>query len=490
MKIEAKQRDFSEVDFTEVHDIIFPADVREGDLITARVKKRGGEDYYVYRVWKLSPLGVELLPSEELLFEKGERIDLELTVGRQVSHFEGIVVDEASGSRQRPVVGVRFSAKVTELVPGVDRRRGSRWLCSSQFDPVCIAPNPAQFNDFLYLKIRDISGSGIRAITSLRNKFVVPGMELNLQISFPLTSHISTTMRVSRLGVTTEAGKDYLELGLIFTSLSRQQREIIGQYLVQFSDAESLADIRQEGFFPLSLTKGVDYQYIKSAEDFKSVLELRLRANRENGKVPDHYTAADMADVYDTRGRILVGKYKGTIVGTARLTFTEPGERLEHEEYLTLPDDFPRREQILECSRAATNPDFRGSDLWTTLIQHLAICAIQARRHWCVISTTPELVDMYRRLGFKATGMTYEHELYPGKTQVVMLINVPEAVMGIGVGPIYWNVVWRDVAKYLADQELLGPSTRVKIYSVLSPFAEIAKYFSRRPRRKTRTRKG
>jgi predicted GNAT family N-acyltransferase len=486
MKIEAKQRDFTDVDFQEIHDIIFPADVRETDLIAARVRKRGTAEYLTYRVWKLSPLGIELIPSDNCKFEKGDVLDMELTVGRQTSLFEGLVVDVAPRENQKNILGVRFSAKKDESVGDVDRRRGSRWICSSQFDPVCIAPNPAQFNDFLYLKIRDISGSGIRAITSLRNKFIVPGMELTLQISFPITSQISTTMKVARLAVTSEGGKDFLEVGLVFTALTRQQREVIGQYLVQFSDAASLKRIRDEGFFPLSLTKGVDYQYIKSEEDFLAVLELRLKANREVGKVPTDYTSADMADIYDTRGRILVGKYHGTIVGTARLTFTETGEKLEHEEYLTLPDDFPRREQVLECARAATNPEFRGSDLWTTLIQHIAIVAIQAKRHWVVLSTTPELVGMYLRLGFTDTGLRYEHELYPGKVQVVLLINVPEVVMGIGVGPVYWNVIWRGVAKYLNDQDVLRTSTRVKAYSLLAPLAEGVRYFARRPRRKTK----
>ncbi|MFX3657967.1 MAG: PilZ domain-containing protein [bacterium] len=345
MKIEAKQRDFTEpeLDFQEIHDVIFPADVRETDLVSSKIRKRGEPEYQVFRVWKLSPLGIELLVSGSDVFEKGELVDIELTVGRQSSKFEGMVVGLISKSANRRILGVRFSGRKDEAIAGVDRRKGSRWLCSSQFDPVCIAPNPAQFNDFLYFQIRDISGSGIRATTSLRNKFIVPGMELELQISFPVTSQISTTMRVVRVTITTDGGKDLLEVGLAFTTLSMRQREVIGQYLVQFSDAESLERIRKEGFFPLSLTKGIDYQYIKSADDFSQVLELRLRANREVGKVPDHYTAADMADLYDNRGRIIVGKFRGIVVGTVRLTFPEVGEPLEHEEYLKLPDGFPRR---------------------------------------------------------------------------------------------------------------------------------------------------
>jgi predicted GNAT family N-acyltransferase len=483
MKIEPKQRDFSEAENQAIHEIIFPADVRENDLISARVRKSDGQDFHSYRVWKLSPLGLELLNSEEQQFDTGEVVEVELKVGRNNSRFEGLIVQPGIPGDLRRTLGIRFADRKSDSITETDRRRGSRWVCSSQFDPICIAPNPAQFNDFLYFKIRDISSSGIRAITSLRNKFIVPGMELTLQISFPMTSQIAVTMKVSRLRLTAEGGKDFLEVVLAFTTLSKQQRETIGQYLVQFSDAESLEAIRSDGFFPLSLTKGVDYQFIKSEKDFWSVLELRLRANRETGKIPLSYTAADMADIYDTRGRIIVGRYRGSIIGTIRLTFFEAGEKLEHEEYIKLPPGFPRSEKILECARACTSPEFRGSDLWVTLMQHIAIVALQAKRDWVLISTTPELVRMYTRLGFRETGLTYEHELYPGKTQVVLLINAPEAVMGVGVGPIYWNVIWRGVSKYLGDQGLLKANTKVKLYSLMAPLAEWMRYRARRPRR-------
>jgi predicted GNAT family N-acyltransferase len=483
MKIEPKQRDFTGEENQGVHDIIFPADVRENDQISAKVRKDESQEFRTYRVWKLSPLGLELLIDGEPGFEAGETLELELKVGRNVSRFAGLVVQPGVAGDKRQTLGIRFADRKSEAIAQSDRRRGSRWVCSSQFDPICIAPNPAQFNDFLYFKIRDISSSGIRAITSLRNKFIVPGMVLALQISFPMTSQIAISMKVSRLGLTAEAGKDYLEVALTFMTLSRQQKETIGQYLVQFSDAESLNAIRSEGFFPLSLTRGVDYQFIKSETDFWSVLELRLRANRDSGKIPEHYTAADMADIFDTRGRIIVGKYRGSIIGTIRLTFIEAGERLEHEDYIKLPPAFPRSEQVLECARACTSPEFRGSDLWVTLMQHIAIVALQAKRDWVLISTTPELVRMYTRLGFKETGLTYEHQLYPGKTQVVLLMNVPQAVMGVGVGPIYWNVIWRGVSKYLGDQGLLTANTKVKFYSLLAPLAEWMRYRARRPRR-------
>lgn len=487
MKIDTKLRDFSEPQNQDIHGLVFPADIRETDPIGARLRKVGESEFRPQRVWRLSPFGIELVTPEVPAVDTGDMVEVEVSVGRTIARFEGVAVKPKLSRSERRILGIRFTDRKSSSLTDGDRRTGSRWVCNTQYDPIGIAPNPAQFNDFIYFKIRDISKSGIRAITSLRNKFIIPGMELNLQISFPMTSHVAIPARVTRLGITAEGGKDYLDVGLKFNELSRRQREVIGQYLVQFSNAESLKAIRNDGFFPLSLTKGIDYQFIKSEEDFRRVLELRLRANREAGKVPERYTAEDMADIFDTRSRIIVGKYRNEVVGTIRLTFFEANERLEHENYLTFPGDFPKSHQILECSRAATSPEFRGSDLWTTLMQHIAIVALLAKREWVLISTTPDLVPMYKKIGFKDTGQTYEHELYPGQTQVVLLINVPEAVMGVNVGPIYWNVIWRGVARYLHESGKLNPSTKARIYSLFGPLSAWLRYVSRNPRSRKRS---
>jgi predicted GNAT family N-acyltransferase len=298
-----------------------------------------------------------------------------------------------------------------------------------------------------------------------------------------MTAQIALGVKISRVRLTTEGGKDFLELGVTVARLSQMQREAIGQYLIQFSDADSLETIRSEGFFTHSLSKGIDYQFIKSEEDYRSVLSLRLLANRAANKVPQSYTLEDMSDIYDIKSRIIAGKYRGVTVGTIRVTFFQSNEELEHAHFIELPAGFPKSHEILECSRAATHPHFRGSDLWTTMLQHIAILALLAKREWVLISTTSELVSMYCKMGFKDTGLRYQHDLYPGKTQHALLINVPKAVMGEGVGPVYWNLIWRGVSNYLSENGVVRPGIKTKIYSLLSPLSLAARYWSRRPRR-------
>lgn len=478
MKEQVKLRDFTDIAYKDVHDIVFPADVRETDLFWAEISRAGTDlESKEARIWRFSPLGVELVVDEGSEYSTGETLSLTVRVGRQTTRFEGIVVaTNQHKDTNKTLVGVRLHKKQNESVVDHNRRSATRWVCSSQFHPVAVAPNPVEFNDFVYITVRDISASGIRALTSLRNKFIVPGMHLEWQMSFPLTGHTLVKTRVARASLTSHNGKDYLELGMEMEELGKSQKEVIGQYLVQFSDADSLEEIRKQGFSPVSLTKGIDYSYIKSEEDFREVLNLRLISNRVANKVPEKYSPEDMSDIYDSRSRIIVGRYKSKIVGTVRLTLVESDQSLEAESFIQLPDFFPRRDQIVECSRAATDPNYRRGDLWYSLIQHVVVTALQAKRHFAVASTTSELLPMYAAIGFRDADLTYIHPLYPDKTQHLLYASIPDALAGKNVSAAVWNVVWKKVADYVEVHGLWHrtlSNTRTKIYRLLGPIAMI-----------------
>ena len=474
-----KLRDFEDLNFKEVHDIIFPADVRENDIVRAKIRLSGQHDEpKTVRIWKMSPLGVELLVPMPSQLEQGKLLDIELKIGKQVTSLQGTVVESGEELKGLELVVIRLNAPSKPDAPqAAERRTSSRWICSSQFYPVAIAPNPSQYNDFISLTVRDIAAGGFRALTSLRNKFLVPGMFLDMQISFPMTGYSAIRARIVRTSLTSDGGKDYLEIGFEFNNLLPSQKETIGQYLIQFSNAESLSDVNSAGFRPPSFSRGVDFQYIKSLSDFQQVLELRLIANRGVGKIPDSYSAASMADRFDSTSRILVGKFNGKIVGTIRLRFAETGDTLEHEQYVTLPKTFPRTNQIVECSRAATHPSYRRGDLWYSLLQHIAIATLRANRSFAVISTTKELVPMYRKLGLQEAGITFEMPIYPGIEQHLMYVSVYDVLSGVKVGPIAWAMVWQKAAEYVDSQQIHGAkqmnSTRLKFYRFFAPVARL-----------------
>ena len=482
-------RDRFDIDFSDIHSSVFPTDVRDHDRVLARVRKRqSNSDYEEVRVWRLSPLGVEILcePDNPIL-ANSEKIDLELTIGGQRTTFEGLVVDVIRSNENITLAGVRLSQPKESMGDDGNRRRATRWLCGEDFFPTCVSPTPGRFNEYMYFQVRDISSTGLQLICSLRNKYLIPGTQLNLTASFPMVGDLSLSVTITRVGITSERDKDYLVIGTEYSSLSQNARNIIGQYLLQFGNAESLADLRQAGFFPQSVSKGTDFYFLKTEQDYEEVLRLRLLAHQAGGTVDAGVGPESMSDRFDSNSRIIVAKYRGQIVASARIHYSVLEEEMEHEQYIEWPTDYPRRDTVFEITRVCTHPDFRSNDLLAGLLKFIASTCIQPQRPWVLISTTDALLTFYKKIGLQETPLSYTHPVYKGN-QNILLTNALEVVRGKSVHPIYWNAIWREVYDYLIETGVLKPDpldhARVRAYRAMFPLALMFSGISRKPRKK------
>ena len=308
-------------------------------------------------------------------------------------------------------------------------------------------------------------------------------MKLELFAQFPGAESAQIDVVIKRIKIEEEAGKDMLGVGVEFENLSTNARSSIGQYLTQFSTNSSPKDILNAGFKIESIALGTEFYFLKTNEDYQKVLELRLIAHRHAGNVTDEATPEDMGDINDARSRIIVGKIGGQVVATARLRYNEINTPLEHEAHMDLPADFPRRDQIVEVSRAATHPDYRQSDLFVALWIHMATYVLQKQRPYVLIGSHPALVKLYERCGLKATGHTHGEEMWT-VAQHVMIANFHEAVMGKNTHPLYWNQMYRPIVKGAIESGILTPNEMDLIrMSAYRKLAWISKLKFRRPRK-------
>lgn len=468
-------RDRFNLDFSEIHETVFPADVRAQERIVARIRKRvENSSFESIRIWKISPLGIELVQSENSKFDRGDKVDLEITIGGQRTHFEGLIVDLVRENEDIALIGIRLSNRGRDLESASEKRRSIRWICSDDFFPTCVSPTPGRFNEYIYFQIRDISKEGFLLICSLRNKYLIPGMQLNLIASFPMVGDLSLPVCVVRVGITSERGKDYLVVGTQFVSLSKGAKNIIGQYLLQFTDAETLDDLRSADFFPKSVAKATDFYFLKSESDYEEVLDLRLVAHKAGNTVSSEVKVLEMGDIFDTNSRIIVGKHKGKIIASARVRFNVLEEPMEHEQYFDWPDYLPRRDQIFEVTRVCTHLNFRRNDLLAALLQFICATCIQPQRPWALFSSTDDLLSFYTKAGLKQTGISYSHPMYLG-TQNVLLTNTFDLLLGKTSDPMYWNALWRNVYSYLVDSGVITPEpmdrARIRAYKLFYPIA-------------------
>ena len=102
---------------------------------------------------------------------------------------------------------------VIQRVLPLERRRQVRWLCSDEFHPTGVASNPAKSNDFILFRVLDVSPSGLRLQTSLRNNFIVRGMRLDVIVSFPMVSQITVRLTVQNVSFISRNKKEFLAVG-------------------------------------------------------------------------------------------------------------------------------------------------------------------------------------------------------------------------------------------------------------------------------------
>lgn len=484
-------RKFVEESLSSIHGPITPADVREGDLVFAKVLRLedGLKRESVLRVWRISPLGVELLSTESGSFKKGMAIDLELKIGDQNTLLSGLIVDETTEANGNRFLHIRLTPKIKERLESIERRQSTRWICSDEFYPTAVAANPARFNDFIYFKIRDVSSGGVKLQTSLRNKFIVPGIVFDCIVNFPMVSQVKMKFVVKSVRIESFNGKEILSVGANYDTADKILAETISQYLLQFGAVASPEELRQSGLTVGTVSEAIQFSFVRTKEEYEKVLELRYLAYKAAGKLKEGATIASMADSYDARARIVFGKYKGELVCSARLVFNQFDDQMEQEKYIQWPAHLPRREEMVEVMRACTRPDFRGSDLLMALFKFMFVTVAQSGRRWGIICASDDMVPLYRRVGFKEVGITYLHAGLNNLRHTVMLGNLPECTSGKDVDFVTWNVVWSDVSAYLEQYGLIKPdplsSVRLYIYRLLAPLAKFLYFMSKRKRSKT-----
>ena len=340
-----------------LHDKAVPTNVRESDLILARVRRRDvAREYETVRVWRLSPLGIELVQPDDRtqVFKNGERLDLQVVIEGRRAEFAGLVVSQEAVRPRENLFGVRFlSDESTERAPSVDDRKAMRWVCSEEHLPRAVAPSPGRFNEFIGFQVRNISADGLLLVTDIANSFLIPKMALRLTLNLPMVGDtiIDCVLQWTRIG--TDGAKDFVEIGAKMIDLSKTSRQILGQYLAQFSRDARLEDLVASGFSANNIDQGFSFFCLKTEKEYDEVLRLRrTSSNNTDSEIEDYVSESDRV------ARIVLGKIGARTVAAARVKYPGLQEKLACETKLKWTEAYPRPEQIIEVEGIALDcPD-------------------------------------------------------------------------------------------------------------------------------------
>ncbi len=479
--------------FELIHERIIPADVRDHEKVLARIRGRLEQpsEFVEVRVWAISPLGVELHTTLDVInLQQGNAVDLELVVYGKRTSFQGLVCSVVLQREESVQLGIRFSSPEPVQDEFAEKRTSNRWLCSEEYVPVAHCPSPGKFDDVIRLKLRDVSSQGMQLSTSLRNKYLIPGMNLVLTVVFPLGPVVQVRATIARTSVQRIGAEDRLVLGVSFTEISETAKKAFGQYLVQFSTAESIAELNSTGFSPESVAQSSSIYYLKTEADYRAALELRFQANQKADQLGSISRPEDTGDMFDTKSRILVAKRNNKVIGTGRFRFPLLDEALELEQFITWPHDFPRRDQLVEVSRLATDHRFQHSDLLVGMLKYAASTVLSDERPWVLATVMAKYIPFYKKIGFQPTDLSFDNPKWDG-TQHVVLMNGLQAILGKDVKPLYWNFIWSEVANFWVETGMVQPTRldRIRMFTLrqFKPLTRLALSAKPRYKRKSRT---
>jgi predicted GNAT family N-acyltransferase len=423
-------REFIENDaaFSEaVHGTFIPTDIRQTDSVGATVQGHQDAEKVVVRLWRISPAGIEFIPQEAAAYGLDDCLTLTIEIGKQTITHRGRVTALGQTVDKKPLVGTQFFAtgvRNDEQMVGL-RRQKIRWTCDPSYMPTGIADNPGIFNDRIYFRVVNLSNAGMRLVTSMRNKLVIPGLLLDAEIGLPLCGTIKVTLKLVTSNAATADNEAMHHIGAVITKVSPKDLLLLGQYILRFGSHKDFLPspkrLKIEKYGTIPLGDMVDFSFVRTQQEYVQVTKLRSEAFQSVDGLGVVSSPEDMADVFDARSRIIIAKYRDKVIATLRVCFHGPEDLFEEEQYITFPSHFPRKDDMIEASRAATHRDYRGVDLFHNMMRFMMLTTLQSGRRYIIQSTYAALVPIYERIGFTHTGLHVPHPVFPGEKLHLLL---------------------------------------------------------------------
>jgi len=303
------------------------------------------------------------------------------------------------GGRSRPRLGLAICAERTgNEIP--ERRRADRHACAEALPALASAVCPIFFREWLHFRVTQLGGGGMTLVTSIRNKALFVGLELDFALTLPITGVQRVRGRIT--AVRREGNSGEFTLGVAWLEPSRELLVAVAEYLLLGDKELSPSRLRKGGLEVGSVERAVACGYASTDEEYREILALRLRAHKAAGRL-DKASLPDMASPYDAHSRHIICRFGERIVGCVRVIYVE-GDPSRSQYVQAGAHEIPSwlwEAGFVEGGGGATDPDFQHAGLYLALLQHSLRVAVQSGYRYMVGACGDELLGMYREMGFE-----------------------------------------------------------------------------------------
>ncbi len=432
--------------------------VRENEGVNATAILSAGTPSVLFNVTDMSSLGLCIESEEPMLHsvEPGDGVELALSCRDERFQLECVIRHLSPMENSRIRLGlVRRNHSPAKPPPDFP------------FDKISLnasCRHPYYYNENVVLRITGISRNDLIVECDDPEFLLFPSMPISISLHLPTPKKDVVVGRVTWMEIP-EKGKT--RFGVAIRQLSQGIQNSIARYLFHLYDWKPV-QLREIGLDFKGYRPLIKFRSLRTHDEYLEVLKLRRLAYTSVGKIDKNCTAADLASDLDHKSRIITAYHHDTLVGTVGLLFPDHEKMILDTERTFasgFPVKLPPKKTMIEIARLCITPDYRATDILFGMFEQIYLILITSGREYILSSTDDHMWTLYKRLGFRKTGLVYEHPLLNGLAHHVMILHKNSLLFGMGVSPFVWMKLYGSMTEHLRSigAVRLNPYQKIRI---------------------------
>ncbi|MCB0379129.1 MAG: PilZ domain-containing protein [Bdellovibrionales bacterium] len=276
---------------------------------------------------------------------------------------------------------------------------------------------------------------------------IYPGLDIELLLSLQTANSEKLVAKVESV-LPGDQNKMVIQASII--DWGKHIESNIINHLMQNPEV-TMEDLRKCGFKVMSVSNNFKFRYVKTHGQYLKVLELRHKAYVNANKVSKDKTIEEMAAPLDYKSRILCAFHGNKLIASAAVSFPDNDTILDTERGVgkEIRRILPDKSLCVEISRLCTDPNYRRGDLLVRVFEHIYRIFASSGKKYIITSTDKKLWPIYKGLGFKKTGLEYDHPYLDNLKHYIIKIEVEKGTLASDISFARWNYLYRDMTLHM-----------------------------------------
>ncbi len=325
------------------------------------------------------------------------------------------------------------------------------------YNPLAFFEHPLALFAKVYFKVTHFNSKYFIAHTNNHDLPVFKMMKAFTTLLIPGQGEMSAEMTIE--AVDYEPNGSRILISFTDTSITNA----LGSFLYATGARLDKRRLKNLGFRQLN-TQG-EIAFLNASGAMKeSICQLRYQSSKELDE-------SGVWNEMDDQARHIVGLYHGQVVAATRLIVV--GHELAKSEHVSqynikLPS-YIIKAGFVESSRTVVHHDFRGTDIFMSIMTHIGRVAFQEKYPYMILSCGDNLVESYSKLGARVIG-EFEQDKQMWK---LMVLDLGRATQGKDMALTTFSFLYKPASKWLRKYGYIETDiltdVRIKTADVLEP---------------------